>query len=187
MISVNEAISIIKNKAQESDSLIVAVDGRCASGKTTLAKMLSDELSCNVIHIDDFFLRPEQRTAERLSTPGRNFDIERFTDEVIKGLQSKKGFSYKAFDCSKMELGEEIFAEKRPVTIIEGSYSCHPAIAKYWDVRLFVTTSKHTQTQRIMKRNPDKAEVFFSKWIPLEEKYFEHFAIEDEADYIITT
>ncbi len=35
---------------------LIAVDGRCAAGKTTLAAQLQKDLGCNVIHMDDFFL-----------------------------------------------------------------------------------------------------------------------------------
>ena len=31
--------------------LLIAIDGRCAAGKTTLAGRLEQELNCNVIHI----------------------------------------------------------------------------------------------------------------------------------------
>ena len=37
--------------------LLIAIDGRCASGKTTLSSYLQKELNCNVIHMDYFFLR----------------------------------------------------------------------------------------------------------------------------------
>ena len=54
--------------------VVVAIDGRCGSGKTTLAAALQKEFSCAVFHMDDFFLRPEQRTEERLAQPGGNAD-----------------------------------------------------------------------------------------------------------------
>ena len=36
---------------------IIAIDGRCAAGKTTLAARLAKELGGDVIHMDDFFLQ----------------------------------------------------------------------------------------------------------------------------------
>ena len=33
---------------------IIAIDGRCAAGKTTLAARLGKELGGDVIHMDDF-------------------------------------------------------------------------------------------------------------------------------------
>ena len=66
--------------------VLVAIDGRCAAGKTTLAASLQAQLGCNVFHMDDFFLRPEQRTPERLHQPGGNVDFERFLTEVLRPL-----------------------------------------------------------------------------------------------------
>ena len=63
---------------QDRQPLIVALDGRCASGKTTLAALLQQQTGCSVVHMDHFFLRPEQRTRERLEQPGGNVDYERF-------------------------------------------------------------------------------------------------------------
>jgi adenylylsulfate kinase-like enzyme len=41
---------------KEKQYVLVAIDGRCASGKTTLAAALKEKLSCEIIHMDDFFL-----------------------------------------------------------------------------------------------------------------------------------
>lgn len=34
---------------------IIAIDGDCASGKTTLANLIAKHYSANIIHMDDFF------------------------------------------------------------------------------------------------------------------------------------
>ena len=34
---------------------VVAIDGRCGSGKTTVAALLAARLDCTVLHADDFF------------------------------------------------------------------------------------------------------------------------------------
>ena len=59
-------VQAIEEQLQQKGRLIVAIDGRCGSGKSTLAARLARELRCSVFHMDDFFPRPEQRTAERL-------------------------------------------------------------------------------------------------------------------------
>ena len=79
---------------------IIAIDGRCAAGKTTLAARLAKELGGDVIHMDDFFLPPALRTQERRSEPGGNVHYERFLTEVIPNLASGRPFSYRRFDCS---------------------------------------------------------------------------------------
>ena len=77
----------------QKDMVIVAIDGKCTSGKTTLASKLAQIYDCNVFHMDDFFLRPEQRTPERFAEVGGNVDYERFQEEVLLPLKTGKAFS----------------------------------------------------------------------------------------------
>ncbi len=187
-ITQNELIQIIEDMINRTTkNITVAIDGRCASGKTTLGNNLAEFFGANLFHVDDFFLRPEQRTAERFDIPGGNFDLERFSEEIIKGISSGTDFNFRPFDCKTMTLGEEINIKANILNIIEGSYSCHPDIADCYDIKVFVTTEKSIQKERILKRNADKAPMFFSKWIPLEEKYFSYFSIENNCDYTICT
>ena len=66
--------------------VIVAIDGNCTAGKTTLANQLAEIYDCNIFHMDDFFRRPEQRTVERFAEIGGNVDYERFNKEVLLPL-----------------------------------------------------------------------------------------------------
>ena len=153
--------------------IIIAIDGRCASGKTTLAKAISEQIDCNVIHMDDFFLRPEQRTANRLATPGENIDHERFLEEVLIPLSKGFPVTYHPFDCHKMGFGEEILLSPKKINIVEGSYSYHPSLRDYYAYTFFLTISLEEQMKRIIDREGvEKAKIFKEKWIPLEEEYF---------------
>lgn len=167
---------------------VVAVDGRCASGKTTLAKELSQKLDCNIIHTDDFYLQPFQRTAERYAEPGGNLDRERLKREILEPLSMGKKPLYQPFLCHLMNFGQLIRLEDKRIYIIEGSYSCHPDLRSFYDMTVFVTTDADTQKKRILERNgEDKLRAFTEKWIPLEEKYFDVFDIEAKADLIFRT
>ena len=77
--------TIVQTILQEIDALLpqhqpvlIAIDGRCASGKTTLAALLQQAIGCNVVHMDHFFLQPHQRSSQRYAQPGENIDHERF-------------------------------------------------------------------------------------------------------------
>ena len=176
----------IRTAAEKKKIFIVAVDGRCASGKTTLAKVLSEMLDCSLVHTDDFYLQPFQRTPERYAEPGGNLDRERLIAEVLLPLKNGAQVSYRPFDCKKMSLGEEISLPLKGIYIIEGSYSCHPELRCYYDMAVFVTTDRKTQKERICMRNgEDRLDDFLNKWIPLEEKYFEAFDVEGKADVVI--
>lgn len=170
----------------EKERLIIAIDGRCASGKTTLAEALGRHYGGNVIHMD-FFLRPEQRTQERLNTPGENVDHERFLEEVLLPLKQGKTVSYRPFDCSRQELSEPVEITVGNLTIVEGSYSCHRNLWEYYDLRIFLTVNLEEQMRRLIARNGDYARVFREKWIPLEEAYFAAFDLQTRCDLCIQT
>lgn len=178
MTRMEEALRLIEAALAGKEQILVAIDGPCASGKTTLAESLSQHLACPVIHMDHFFLRPEQRTPDRLAEPGGNFDRERFTAEVLTPLREGKTFAYRPFVCSTMSLGEPITVERSPVILIEGSYSCHPDLRDVYDLRLFTSISPEEQEKRLLLREGEaKLAVFKAKWIPMEEAYFKGFDI----------
>lgn len=175
----------IENLMKTKSSVSIAIDGGAASGKTTLAEILSKKYNAPIIHMDDFFLRPEQRTPERFAEPGGNFDKERFLREIVPHISKNEAFSYRVFDCSKMALGEYREIPKSPLLIIEGSYSHHPAFSDVFDLRVFLSTAEDERRKRILTRNGEKSEMFFTRWIPFENRYFEAFSIREKADIII--
>lgn len=153
--------------------LIIAVDGRCAAGKTTLAESIREQTDWSVFHMDNYFLRPEQRTAERLSVPGGNVDWERFREEILLPIiQGESAIKYRSFDCRSDSM-TEISANVGKICVVEGSYSCHPQLRGFYNLRVFLTVGKDEQTRRILARNgAERAKQFAEKWIPLEEEYF---------------
>lgn len=169
----------------EEQALIVAIDGRCASGKTTVAAELEKKYDCNVFHLDDYFLQPHQRTEERLSVAGGNVDYERFRDEILLPLSQNKAVTYRKFSCKNMCLEEPITLEHKRLNIVEGSYSLHPELSKYFSLKVFSDIDEALQRKRIAQRNPEKAEIFLAKWIPLEEKYFNELKIREKSDIVI--
>lgn len=182
----SRAIAAIDALLTGEKPVVVAIDGRCGSGKTTLASKLQAHYGCPVIPMDHFFLRPEQRTAQRLATPGENVDHERFLEEVLLPLSRGASFSYRPFDCARMALDEPIPVTPGRLTLVEGSYSCHPALWKYYDLRIFLTVDPQEQMRRITARNPASAEAFRRKWIPLEEAYFSACDPERRCDLRLT-
>lgn len=186
---MNNAVSVIAEEIKKREKpLLVAIDGRCAAGKTTLAEQLREMLGCNIIHADSFFLRPEQRTEKRLNTPGGNIDCERLLTEVVLPLRRGEAFSYRPFSCKTQSLVEEIHVEPNDVTIIEGSYSCHPSLWEYYGLRVFLTVDPEEQLRRIERRNgSDALTAFRERWIPLEEKYFAALNIAERCDFVPDT
>ena len=180
-----ELVRRVEVAAAGGTRFIAAIDGRCASGKTTLAEKLSRRLGCAVFHMDDFFLRPEQRTEERLAEPGGNVDRERFLKEVLSPLgQGEKLITFRPFDCSAMSLADPVSTGVGKIALVEGSYSCHPDLRELYDLRIFVDIAPEAQRKRIIGRNAERADAFFTKWIPLEEKYFSKCAVREAYEVV---
>ena len=158
--------------------VLVAIDGPCAGGKTTLAAQLGEALGAQVLHMDDFFLQPHQRTPERYAAPGENVDHERFYDEVLLPLSRGETPVYRPFDCGRLAIGEAVPVRVTPVVIIEGSYSLHPQLEGLYDLRVLLRVHPDTQRRRILQRNGEEGlRMFLSRWIPLENSYFASTAI----------
>lgn len=175
----------IETLLKEKDFVLVAIDGPCASGKSTLAAELSKVFDCNVLHTDDFFLRPEQKTPDRLSEIGGNFDRERFDREVLLPLSQNLPFSYRPYHCQKGEFGSEVNVPKKRLSVVEGSYSQHPFFGETYQLRVFLKLDPELQKERLIKRDPSKLSRFLQEWIPKENAYFDFFSIPEKADLIL--
>ena len=135
--------------------------------------------------MDDFFLRPEQRTPERFAEIGGNVDYERFHKEVLLPLKSGKPFSYHPFDCKTFTLSVPVAVAPKRLNIVEGSYSHHPYFGNPYDLKILLTVEGETQRKRILERPSFLHKRFFEEWIPMENRYLDGLRIQDSVDIII--
>ncbi len=181
----NKTEELIKSLFSNNKEIVIAIEGPCTSGKTTLAEEIAEQFDCNIIHIDDFFLPFNRKTSLRLSEPGGNIDYERFYDEVVINLKSGKTFDYGKFSCSKATVSELIQITPKPLTIVEGVYSMHPYFGDIYDFKIFLDINEETKIKRLKMRSPEKLDRFLNEWIPMENKYFNEFNIKVKCDLII--
>ena len=178
----DELSAIIKARSANTERFIVAIDGRCSSGKSTLANILADRLSATLLHMDDFFLPLSRRTESTFSTPAGHMDFEKLLSEVISPILSGDVAHYRPYLCKTASFGEERTVEPSGVIILEGSYSHHPVLKKHCDLSVFLKIDKELQSERIREREGEGAKRFFELWIPREEEYFRAFDIEAGAN-----
>ncbi len=181
-----DVIAKIQMLYKSGKNTVVCIDGKSASGKSTLADNISKLFDCNVWHMDDFFLQKSQRTPERLAEPGGNVDYERFYSEVFNPIIHGENVVYRKFDCSEMELLEKIEVPFKPFNIVEGAYSMRPEFKAGYALTVFLNIGADTQRARILKRNGAyMLSRFENEWIPLENEYFKHFSIPESADIVL--
>ena len=176
----------IDRAMQKKGRLLVAIEGGAAAGKSTLGLLLQQIYNCNLFHMDDFFLRPEQRTPERFRQAGGNIDHERFREEVLLPLTQEKSVSYRRFDCGTFQLQPPIEISANALNIVEGAYSCHPCLSDAYDLKVFLKVDPHTQAERIRRRNDPACQArFFELWLPMERTYFDTLQIEAQCDLVL--
>ena len=184
--ALQEILTRVNRLLISRETVIVAIDGSSAAGKSTLAAQLGSIYDCNIFHMDDFFLTDQLRTRERLSEVGGNVDYVRFYEEVIKGLLSGRNFNYRPYNCRRKALEQAVSVSPKRLNIIEGSYSMHPTFNQYYDLSIFLYIEYEEQVRRILERNgPVMLKRFQEEWIPMENRYFEAMGIMEKCDIII--
>lgn len=167
---------------------VIAIDGRCASGKSTAADLIVRAFGAEIVRCDDFFLPPELRKPERYAEPGGNIHYERFAHEVLAKLPDCKPFEYGVYDCSAGRITRTLRVGDSPFVIVEGAYSTHPRFGRYYTLSAFFDVSRETQRARIIARGGESAwQAFEQKWTPLEEAYIAATNADKRADIIVRT
>ena len=73
---------------QGKSTVVIAIDGRCGSGKTYLAELIGRLFPCNICHMDDFYMPMEQRRKNWMEIPGGNMSLKRFLREVLHPIRT---------------------------------------------------------------------------------------------------
>ena len=168
--------------------VVLALDGRCGSGKTTMAAALAEQFPDSIVlHTDDFYLPPADRVPGWEQTPCANMDLARLRDEVLAPACAGKPALYQAYSCREGAYLPVQQLAAQPLVILEGSYSHHPLLTDCETLRVFVTCSQAEQTRRLRAREGARYANFVARWIPLEEGYFAQYGIEERADFVVDT
>ena len=160
------------------DFTIFALEGKCASGKTTISNNLKNH---TIIDVDDFFLKQDKKTHERLNEVGGNIDYDLYL-ECIKKIRPNKTITYTIFDCMTQSYKEKTIKIQNNVLLV-GVYSYHPIVRQYIDKLCYLIVNEQEQYERLKTRTMFNR--FINEWVPLENKYYGSFDFLGNADIII--
>lgn len=189
MTSYKELSIRLRTLIAEEKQLLVAIDGRCCSGKSTLANELGNQFTASIIHMDDFYLPVHLQTLEKQAIPAGHMDLVRFHEEILRPLATgSHELQYRPFSCRTQSYLDPITVPITPLMIIEGAYCLHPSLADYFTYKIMLSHSKERQLERLKLRNSElQVQTFINRWIPMEEYYFATYSIEKKCDLFIKT
>ena len=161
---------------------VIAIDGPCLSGKTTISNYLKDCSHLKIVHMDDFFLPKDFQKDLTI----KDFHID-FTSIILQVLipfrQGMNHATYLKFNCQKQVYTlAEIDFDKDDILLLEGSYSSSPIMREYIDYHIFIDIDSSIQLSRLKQREDSKYDDYINKWIPKENYYFKEYQIKEKAD-----
>ena len=185
---IDSKMKTYKAEPQNDERVIVALDGMCAAGKSSLARKLAERFGGEVISTDDFHLPLDMRSEERRSEPGGNLHYERFSKEVIPFVRKKESFSYGRFSCMQGGISEmKTVNADCPLVVVEGAYSMRPEFRSIYDLSVCLLVSDELQKERLLAREGEEKYRNFEKlWMPLEHKYLSYYRIPSICDAVMT-
>lgn len=163
----------------QKPSVLVAIDGRCGSGKSSLAALIASVYGAMVLHMDDFFQTEAQKAAGEEPAVA-NIDGARLRS-ALAPLKEGIPFEIRPYDCLTGEFLPPRRLSPARVRVVEGSYCLHPSIALDYDLKVFMTVDAETQRARIAVRNSTLYDRFVAEWIPNEEAYFRAFRVAESC------
>lgn len=171
---------------QDNDQIVIKLDGKAASGKTTLAQQLSMIYEMNVIHMDDFFKKPEIDQTTAYGKYATNIDFNKMNQSVVKPFLSKDKICYRPFDFKTHSHVGEVRLPYKKYLLIEGAYSMHPSLKIDAGLTVFYGIGKYKQIKRIYDRNGFKRlRMFLKKWIKNENTYHKALKTQSSATVVL--
>lgn len=183
MIEIAEFLSEFGPK--NGEYLTIAIDGRGASGKSTLAEFLRKELpGFTIINGDDFFEPIDHQIL------WGEFNEERFRNEVLFPINlGLHDFTIRPYDFPTGKLGRPRHLRVDQGVIIEQCFSFQLPIN--WDIRIWVESPSKICLERGLQRDGatamgERATAAWTRiWQPKESRYIAELSPGQVADFVV--
>ena len=187
----HDAVRRIRALARERCPLVVAIDGRSGTGKSTLAGWMAAQLDATVIEQDDFYAGGAFDVWQRLTArqkADRVIDWRRVRREALAPLRAGMSASWRPFDWERLEglAPAPVTVQPAPIIILEGAYSSRPELADLIDLSILVTLPDHVRRARLLQREGEDAmSEWHAIWDEAENDYFGRVRPPEAFDLII--
>jgi len=200
ILAVDAVVTAIRACPVSPQRLVVAIDGRSGSGKTTVAAAVAQAIGAVIVPCDDFFAAsvsnaewdrrtPEQRAADAI-------DWRRLKREAIEPWRTGRPARWYAFDFLAGPRGDGTYPLRRtatelapkPVVLLDGAYSARPELADVLDLSVLVEAAATTRDARLAAREaPEFLRQWHARWDLAEEYYFGRVRPPSAFDVVLHT
>ncbi|RKU35265.1 uridine kinase [Candidatus Poribacteria bacterium] len=171
--------------------LLVAIDGLGGAGKSTLARLLKQQLKAigwtvAVVKHDDFYLPSNQRESQQIGMIGSDFDWERLRDQVLVPIRERRHADYQRYDWETDVLAEWHTISAANVVIVEGVYTIRRELISLYDLKIWVECPRAIRLARGIARDGEKARAIWEQdWMPKEDYYVKTHLPREKADLFV--
>ncbi len=200
ILAIDTVVAAIRACSVSSHRLVVAIDGRSGSGKSTVAEAVAQAIGAVIVPCDDFFAAsvsnaewdgrtPEQRAADAI-------DWRRLKREAIEPLRTGRPARWYAFDFLAGPRDDGTYPLQRapielapkPVVLLDGAYSARPELADVLDLSVLVEAALTTRQARLEAREASEfLRQWHARWDLAEEYYFRHVRPPSAFDVVLRT
>lgn len=177
----------------EQKTILIAIDGRSGSGKSTFAKYFAKELeryniTTAIIQTDNFYQKQENPLAKPELIPGYAYGYfwKKLRKQVVTPLKENMSAKYMLSDwVSGKKQGQQII-EANQTVIVEGVISTYAKIADLFDLRIWLSCPKKVRIKRIIGRG-DFPEEELEDWQIIENAYVSRQNEQNNAHIVVDT
>jgi uridine kinase len=174
--------------------LLVALDGRSGTGKSTLAALLAAQLDATVVEGDDFYAGGTDAEWDARSPAEKAalvIDWRRLQAEALAPLLAGRPATWHPFDFQAGHglAAHTVTRDPARVIVLDGVYSARPELADLVDMAILVEAADDTaRRQRLLAREgaPFMA-AWHRRWDVAEDYYFTHVRPRSSFDMVITS
>ena len=175
-------------EATSDRPVVVAIDGRSGTGKSTLAASLARSLTASLIEGDDFYAggtKLHDLSDEALAALCIDWRKQRRVLSTLKSGQQAhyRPFDWEAFDGSLA--ARAVTIAPSPILLLEGVYAARPELRDLVDFSVLLTLPESERIERVLKRE-GTVSAWEEQWWRAEAWYFNHQAQANTFDMVLS-